>query len=140
MRIALDLREPSPIAEMNTTPLIDVLLVLLVMFIITIPLQTHAVKLDLPGAAPTSDKWVSPVRNEIEITAAGAILWNGQSVTRPELSGLLARSQSLRPAPELHLRPEANARYAVVDEVLAMTKRARVQNMGFVGNDAYADF
>jgi biopolymer transport protein ExbD len=140
MGYALERSEPSPILQMNTTPLIDVLLVLLVMFIITLPLQTHAVKVDLPGAPPAAQQQVDRVKNEIDITANGAVLWNGAPVTKLQLEGLLVQLQSMQPTPELHLRPDANARYALVDEVLAITKRANVRNMGFVGNDAYARF
>lgn len=140
MAHALKRNDVSPIMEMNMTPLIDVLLVLLVMFIITIPLQTHAVKLDLPSGPPVARELISPIRNEIAITESGQILWNATRVTKPQLAGLLVHTQEIRPIPELHLKPEPEARYDVVDEVLAMTKRAHVQNMGFVGNEAYASF
>ena len=93
--------EPVPMFDMNTTPLIDVMLVLLVMLIITIPPQTHAVKLDLPQNNPND--------------------------TPPPID----------PVPELHLQPEPNARYELVDQVLAVTKKANVTKMGFVGNEAY---
>jgi biopolymer transport protein ExbD len=138
MAHALTREDSSPILDMNTTPLIDVLLVLLVMFIITLPIQTHAVKVDLPP--PGQGIVVERLKNEVAITASGQILWNGQAVSQPELAGLLVRSQALDPVPELHLRPDAEARYDIVDQVLATTKRAHVQNVGFVGNDAYAGF
>jgi biopolymer transport protein ExbD len=131
--------EPSVFLEINTTPLIDVMLVLLIMFIITIPLQTHAVKLDLPGG-PVVKQRVDPVRNRVVITAAGAILWNGRAVSKGELRDTLARAQQMNPAPELHLQPEPTARYELVDEVLAVTKQAKVEKMGFVGNEAYQNF
>lgn len=132
--------EGRPILDMNTTPLIDVLLVLLVMFIITIPLQTHAVKFDLPTNEPVQIDLVDPTRNVVVITDAGVIRWNGTVVTKRTLADLLAAAQTMHPDAELHLRPEPNARYELVDEVLAMTKRARVERMGFVGNEAYAVF
>ena len=132
--------EGRPFLDLNTTPLIDVLLVLLVMFIITVPLQTHAVKFDLPTNAPAPVELVNPTRNEVAITRSGAILWNGQPVTKAQLASLLGVARQLHPEPELHLRPDAGARYALVDEVLAMTKRAQVTRMGFVGNEAYARF
>jgi biopolymer transport protein ExbD len=138
MAHALTREDSSPILDMNTTPLIDVLLVLLVMFIITLPIQTHAVKVDLPP--PGQGIVVEQLKNEVAITASGQILWNGQAVSQPELAGLLVRSQALDPVPELHLRPDSEARYDIVDQVLATTKRAHVQNVGFVGNDAYAGF
>lgn len=126
----------QPMIEMNTTPLIDVLLVLLVMLIITIPLQTHAVKLDLPSCAncplPRS------LKNEIVITSSGAILWNGEPISEAGLRHDLRLTQQMRPVPELHLRPAADARYEVVDRVLATIKSEHVEKFGFVGNEAYA--
>lgn len=129
--------EPTPMMEMNTTPLIDVMLVLLVMLIITIPPATHAVKLDLPTSVPTTRP--DPVKNMLIVTAGGALLWNGAAMTRPQLRTLLAASAAMNPAPELHFQPEPGARYVVVDEVLAMAKRDGVTRMGFVGNQNYAD-
>jgi biopolymer transport protein ExbD len=126
-----------PIAGINTTPLIDVLLVLLVMFIITIPIQTHAVKLDLPTGLPPSNP-LNPVVNGLEITQTGTILWNGASISEDRLGRVLQRTQQMNPVPELHLRPEAEARYEKVDRVLAIIKREHVQKVGFVGNEAYA--
>jgi biopolymer transport protein ExbD len=128
----------QPIMELNTTPLIDVLLVLLVMFIITIPIQTHAVKLDLPaeGAPPP----IEPVRNTVVITAAGTILWNGAQIGEPALRYNLARSQQVRPTPELHLRPDADARYEAVDRVLGLAKQENVTKMGFTGNERFQSF
>jgi biopolymer transport protein ExbD len=122
---------------MNTTPLIDRLLVLLIMFIITLPMQSHAVKVDLPGRMPPPDERIDPIKNRLVVTADAAILWNGSAVSKRELGGLLSESQAMRPVPELHLQLDAVARYELVDEVLAMTKRANVTRMGFVGNDAY---
>ena len=129
--------EPNPMIEMNMTPLIDVLLVLLIMFIITIPLQSHAVKLDLPGGPPPLVVEPDPVKNKIVVTDGGGILWNGTEVTKTELAALLGATQAMHPIPELHLQPEAGARYELVDELLAITKHANVTKMGFVGNEAY---
>ena len=136
MRKALLTGEQPPIMEINTTPLIDVLLVLLIMFIITIPLQSHAVKLDLPGDPPVAQ--VLPIKNKVVVTAAGAILWNGAPISLDGLRGTLALTTQMDPAPELHLQPEPDARYELVDEVLAITKRTGVTNVGFVGNERYA--
>ena len=130
----------APMSEMNTTPLIDVLLVLLIMFIITIPLQTHSVKLDLPGEAPPPPAAVNTVKNKIVIDGDGTVRWNGTPTSLIGLRSALERSKAFNPVPELHLQPHPEARYAVVDEVLAITKRANVQAMGFVGNEAYRDF
>jgi len=139
MSRAVSSSEASPMMEINTTPLIDVMLVLLIMFIITIPIQTHAVKLDLPTAPPPTN-YVDRVKNKIVITEGGAILWNGSPVSTPVLQYNLVLTQRMRPVPELHLQPEPNARYEVVDEVLGLTKQAQVTQMGFVGNEAYQDF
>jgi len=128
--------EPAPMMEMNTTPLIHVMLVLLVMLIITIPPQNHAVKIDLPVGPPIVD--INPVKNRLVVTAAGATLWNGFVLSNVELRSVLVKSAAVDPAPELHFQPEARSLYARVDEVLAMTKQAGVTKMGFVGNEAYA--
>jgi biopolymer transport protein ExbD len=129
----------EPMMDINTTPLIDVMLVLLIMFIITIPIQTHAVKLDLPVNDPSNrPPPVDPVKNKIVITPQGAVLWNGEQVDLIRLRQYLDLSQTMTPIPELHLQPDPAARYELVDEVLAVTKRAAVEKMGFVGNEAYA--
>ena len=131
----------EPMMEMNMTPLIDVLLVLIIMFIITIPIQSHAVKLDLPqNQQNLTPPPVDPIKNKIVITQAGAILWNGAAVDQGTLRQYLDTSQQMNPVPELHLQPEAEANYGLVDEVLAVTKRAKVEKMGFVGNENYMKF
>ena len=128
----------EPMMEMNMTPLIDVLLVLLIMFIITIPPQTHAVKLDLPQNDPNNvPPPIDPIKNKIVITQAGQILWNGGAVNQEQLQLFLDATQQIDPVPELHLQPEPEARYELVDQVLAVTKEANVTKMGFVGNEAY---
>lgn len=132
--------EGEPMMDINTTPLIDVMLVLLIMFIITIPVQTHAVKLDLPQNTNTTPPPIDPVKNEVEIDNRNTVMWNGTPVDMTVLRQYLDQSQTLNPIPELHLRPAADARYEVVDNVLAVTKRANVTKMGFVGNEAYANF
>ena len=141
MQTTSDNREAEPMLEMNMTPLIDVLLVLIIMFIITIPIQSHAVKLDLPQNQPNdTPPPVDPVKNKIVVTQAGAILWNGAPVNQITLRNYLDASQQMAVVPELHLQPEAEASYGLVDEVLAITKRAKVEKMGFVGNEAYMKF
>ena len=129
--------EPAPMLEINTTPLIDVMLVLIIMLIITIPMQTHSVKLDLPRADGTQ---VNSLRNVVTITEQGSVQWNGRPLGMGELAGLLAATTQLPSEPELHLQPAPEAPYRVVDEVLVITKRAGVQKFGFVGNQAYARF
>jgi biopolymer transport protein ExbD len=111
------------------------------MFIITIPVQSHAVKLDLPQDTPQNEPPpIEPTKNKIVITAGGEILWNGTPVSPQQLRLYLDATQQMDPIPELHLQPEPNARYVLVDEVLAITKRASVEKMGFVGNEAYSTF
>jgi biopolymer transport protein ExbD len=133
--------EGEPMMDINTTPLIDVMLVLLIMFIITIPIQTHAVKLDLPvDTGDTTPPPIDPVKNKIVIEPNGTILWNGAPVDEITLRQYLDITTTMTPTPELHLQPHPEARYEVVDQVLAITKRANVQAMGFVGNEAYANF
>jgi biopolymer transport protein ExbD len=128
----------APMMNINTTPLIDVMLVLLIMFIITIPMQTHAVKLDSPAGPPPRHQ-VPPPRNEITVTDRDRVLWNGLPVDLVTLRQYLDQSQTLDPIPELRIRPARGARYELVDKVLAVTKRAGVARMGFVGNEAYAN-
>jgi biopolymer transport protein ExbD len=141
MAMAMASAEGEPMMDINTTPLIDVMLVLLIMFIITIPVQTHAVKLDLPQDQPNqTPPPIDPVKNKIVITPQNQVLWNGEPIDLLRLRQYLDVTQTMNPIPELHLQPDPNARYELVDEVLAVTKRARVEKMGFVGNEAYATF
>jgi biopolymer transport protein ExbD len=138
MQTTSDNDSGEPMMEINTTPLIDVMLVLLIMLIITIPPQTHAVKLDLPvNQTNNPPPPIDPVKNKVIVTAQGQILWNGGPVSMQQLRAYLDQTQQMNPVPELHLQPEASARYELVDEVLATTKKAHVQKMGFVGNEYY---
>ncbi len=138
MQTTSDNTEGEPMLDVNVTPLIDVMLVLLIMFIITIPIQTHAVKLDLPVNQPqNTPPPINPLKNTLSINAQDQILWNGTSVTLPQLRQYLDATQQMNPIPELHLQPDATARYEIVDKVLAVTKQAHVQKMGFVGNEYY---
>jgi len=130
--------DAAPMMDINTTPLIDVMLVLLIMFILTIPMQNHAVKLDTPSAR-TPPKMPLPDKNEVAVTNADRVLWNGTPVDLGALRAYLDQSQMLDPIPELRIRPAADARYEQVDKVLAVIKRANVAKMGFVGNEAYAN-
>jgi len=137
MAVKIGATEGGPMMDINTTPLIDVMLVLLIMFIITIPMQTHAVKLDTPaGPPPVQQPHLN--KNEVVITTNGRVLWNGAPVDLVTLRQYLDQSQTLDPIPELHVRPASHARYELVDRVLAVIKRANVAKMGIVGNEAYA--
>ena len=138
MQTTGDNESGEPMLDMNVTPLIDVMLVLLIMFIITIPIQTHAVKLDLPvNQQNNPPPPIDPVKNKVVINAQDQILWNGAPVSMQQLRSYLDTTQQMNPIPELHLQPDATARYETVDNVLAVTKRAHVQKMGFVGNEYY---
>ena len=138
MQTTSDNSSGEPMIDMNVTPLIDVMLVLLIMFIITIPVQTHAVKLDLPVNQPNQPPPpIEPIKNVLSINAQDQVLWNGSPVTMQQLRAYLDTTQQMNPIPELHMQPDATARYEIVDEVLAVTKQAHVQKMGFVGNEYY---
>jgi biopolymer transport protein ExbD len=126
----------EPMIDMNVTPLIDVLLVLLIMFIITIPPQTHAVKVDLPQNNNTPQT-VQPDKNTVSIDPVGQVAWNGIPVDDVTLRQYLNASLALPTEPELHFQPDPNARYEKVDEVLAIIKRSGVTRMGFIGNEQY---
>ncbi len=127
----------EPMMEMNMTPLIDVLLVLIIMFIITIPIQTHAVKVDLPVNDPNNTVTIDPQKNKVVIDPAGQISWNGAPVDPVTLQQYLEQTTKIKPEPELHFQPDPQARYARVDEVLAVIKRSGVSKLGFIGNEQY---
>lgn len=131
----------EPMMEMNTTPLIDVLLVLLIMFIITIPIQTHAVKVDLPQSDPTNLPPPDSVKNKITIDPVGTTAWNGTPINDVQLRQYLESTAAMSPEPELHFQPDPNARYERVDQVLSIIKRTNVTKLGFIGNEQYrSDF
>ncbi len=128
----------EPMMDMNTTPLIDVMLVLLIMFIITIPIQTHAVKVDLPVNDPRQSRPpVDPEKNKVSIDPAGTVSWNGAPVDEITLRQYLDTSAGMNPEPELHFQPDPSARYEVVDRTLAVIKRSQISKLGFIGNEQY---
>jgi biopolymer transport protein ExbD len=131
--------EGDVIPDMNTTPLIDVMLVLLIMFIITIPVQTHAVKLDLPAPAPPTNAPIDPIFNQVDIDFLSNVYWNKTEVDMPTLKSYMKQAADMPTQPELRLRPEGLAKYSVVDEVMASAQQAGITKMGFVGNEAYAN-
>ena len=130
----------SPMMEMNTTPLIDVMLVLLIMFIITIPVATHAVPIDLPAASPPTDQILDPVKNKLILTAGNEILWNGVPTSQGQLVALLAQTRALATEPELQFQPEEYASYELANQVLKVIKVSGVSKFGFVQNELYANF
>ena len=127
----------EPMMEMNTTPLIDVMLVLLIMFIITIPIQTHAVKVDLPVNNSPQNNPVEAQKNKLLIDPSGVVLWNGTPVDLVTLRQYLDTTKAMNPEPELHFQPDAQAKYEKVDQVLAVIKRSGVTKLGFIGNEMY---
>ncbi len=132
----------SPMMEMNTTPLIDVMLVLLIMFIITIPVATHAVDIDLPVPNPNDPPPppVKPVVNKVSLTRDGQVVWNGAPVTGGQLVQNLKTTLTMQPEPELQFEPEAEASYDLSAKVLNIIKASKVTKFGFVHNELYSEF
>ncbi len=132
-------QEEQPKRDMNVVPLIDVLLVLIIMFIITIPIQTHATKLDLPPPTNLPND-IKPDFNQINIDFLNTVYWNDQEVTMEQLDGYLRQIGAIEGAaqPELRLKPDQLARYEIVNRVMAMAQQAGISKMGFVGNEAYS--
>ena len=122
-----------PMAEINMIPLIDVMLVLLVIFIITAPLLTHAVKIDLPKAA-SEPNLTRPDHISLSIDASSHLFWNGEAVDRTTLRGRLGAASSLEPQPELHIRADHTTQYQAIAEVMADAARAGVTRIGFVSD------
>ena len=137
IRIASEESEAEVMVEMNTTPLIDVMLVLLVMLIITIPIQLHSVNLEMPSAAAPPPP-VEPVVMKIDILPGGQVLWNGEPLAgREALEARLAAAAALPDAPEIHLRPDRSARYDAVAGVLAAAQRHGLAKVGLVGSEQF---
>ena len=132
----------APMMEMNMTPLIDVLLVLLIMFIITIPVATHAVNIDLPtpNPDPPPENQIDPIKNKIVLTQQGEILWNGDSIDQSELVRNLEITKGIDPEPELQFEPEPLASYDLSARTLNVIKASGVTRFGFVGNEQYREF
>ncbi len=138
MAMSAGSEDGEPMVEMNTTPLIDVMLVLLIMFIITIPIQTHAVKVDLPQPSDQpQNNAVEPDKNKVIVTPDGQITWNSQPINEVQLRQYLDQTVMMNPQPELHFQPDPLAKYNRVDQILAIIKRANVTKLGFVGNEQY---
>jgi biopolymer transport protein ExbD len=128
----------GPMCDINTTPLIDVLLVLLVTLIITLPIMTHAVKLDLPQNQNPPPVTVQPKVIDLEIDFDGTIVWNGTPVSLEQLDGYFATESKEDPQPEIHLNPDGMAKYGVVAKVLASAQRNRMEKIGFVNTSEFA--
>jgi biopolymer transport protein ExbD len=129
--------DPDVMIDMNTTPLIDVMLVLIIMLIITIPVQLHSVNMNMPP--PSVNKpLVEPTVVKIDIDENSAIYWNGVIVTdRVELESKMAAAAALADQPEIHLRPNKNAKYEIVAYVMAATQRNGLVKMGILGHEQF---
>jgi len=132
----------SPMMEMNTTPLIDVMLVLLIMFIITIPVATHSTDIDLPvpNNQPPPPDLIKPTVNKLTLTRDGQILWNGTPQTGSQLVTDLKATREMNPEPELQFQPDPDASYDLSAKVLNIIKGSKVTKFGFVGNEQFSEF
>jgi biopolymer transport protein ExbD len=117
--------------EINTTPLVDVMLVLLIIFIITIPVMNHAVKIDLPKASSQPDE-VKPESINLSIDAAGEVFWNEEKIDSNQLSVRIAAAAQKQPQPELHLRAERTTQYEKVAQVMSAAQSGGLAKIGFV--------
>ena len=135
---APDSGDPDVTAGMNITPLIDVLLVLLVMLIITIPIQLHSVNMEMPGGLPPP-MTTEPLVVRIEVTAQNQVLWNGEPLAgRAMLNERLQAAAQLSEQPEIHIRPHRSAKYDTVATVLSASQQQGLLKIGVVGLDDYA--
>jgi biopolymer transport protein ExbD len=126
--------------DINTTPLIDVMLVLIITLIVSLPIMTHAVKLDMPRPQPPNPNPPPPPEIvQLEIDFDGTIYWNGGAVSVDQLEGYMRRSAAQVPQPEIHLRPNKRAKYDNVAKVLASAQRNDVTKIGFAGNEQFMD-
>jgi len=129
--------DPEVMIDINTTPLIDVMLVLIIMLIITIPIQLHSVNLNMPsGTPPPQTK--EPVVVTIDIDFDGTVLWNGEALSdRPALENKLAQIAAVPDQPEVHIRPNKLVEYKSVAMVMASAQRLGVTKLGMVGNEQF---
>ena len=131
--------EPEVMMEINTTPLIDVMLVLLIMLIITIPAQLHSVNLDMPVASSPTKK-IDPVVIKIDVDASSVINWNGKPIAgRADLEEKLAEAATIQPQPELHIRSHAKAKYESVALVMASAQRLGLNKLGIMGSEQFVN-
>jgi biopolymer transport protein ExbD len=140
MGFALPAPHGEPFAELNTTPLIDVLLVLLVMLILALPPATNTLSLPLPSTRPPPTAKLDSLRNVVTVSAADVVLWNGQRVGEAELETLLQTAATLKPEPALELAPDGRASYQRAVHVLQLVKLSGATRIGFVGNERFRSF
>lgn len=141
MAFSLNAGADQPLAELNTTPLIDVMLVLLVMIILSIPVATHTLPIDLPGPGPIIElPPIQPDRNKVSVTPTRVITFNNQPVSTAQLALLLKTTLALRPEPELQFQPDPGAPYDTTAKVLNVIKGSGISAFGFVGNEQFARF
>ena len=128
--------DPEPMIEMNMTPLIDVMLVLIIMLIITIPIQNHAVNLNMPVGTPPPQT-IKPEVVSIDVDFDGTVFWNGTTVDQPALESKLSAIATMANQPEVHLRPNKLVAYKAVARVMAAAQRLGVTKIGLVGNEQF---
>jgi len=128
--------EPEVLMDINTTPLIDVMLVLLVMLIITIPIQLHAVNLDMPVGAPPANN-IKPEKVQIDIDEASVVYWQGLPVSAQELEEKMTVLAQMPFQPEVHIRPNKASQYAVFANVLSTSKRKGLTKMAVIGSEQF---
>lgn len=128
--------EPDLMMDINTTPLIDVMLVLLVMLIITIPIQLHAVNLEMPVGVPPTNL-PKPEKVQIDIDAKSVVYWQGVAVSAEELEYKMSQLAQLSPQPEVHLRPNQDCQYAVFANVLSTSKRRGLSKLAVIGSEQF---
>jgi len=141
MSMSVGTASGSTFCDINTTPLIDVMLVLLVTLIVTLPIMTHAVKLDMPNVTnPPPPPPTPPEVIDLEIDFDGAVVWNGSQVSGlPQLESYFHAERDKQPQPEIHLRPDRRAKYEVVAKVLAAAQRNHMKKIGFVNVAEFRD-
>jgi len=137
MTVGSSSKDPEVMVDINTTPLIDVMLVLLIMLIITIPIQTHAVKLNMPVGKPPT-QIVQPQVVTIDVDFDGTIIWNGETLSgRPELEARMRGAAAMQEQPEIHLRPNKLVKYRNVAMVMASAQRLGLTKVGIIGHEQF---
>ena len=137
MTVGSSSKDPEVMVDINTTPLIDVMLVLLIMLIITIPIQTHAVKLNMPVGKPPTQT-VQPQVVTIDVDFDGTIIWNGETLSgRPELEVRMRGAAAMQEQPEIHLRPNKLVKYRNVAMVMASAQRLGLTKVGIIGHEQF---